>query len=174
MSGGTHRALPSVDASGLGLQQPEQPTSRGRAPDGGDSHAAQQEGGGDQPRSLVAPPLAVARVAGRTNPYSRGRATTLSQRGIVHRWRWADDESEQSMFVLGAASSYAFSGKRLEAILRPGLELEQQALLRMAQGEEHAPISQHTSAGGVSALKQHLENCTASAVRVAWRSLVAV
>eukprot|EP01046_Picozoa_sp_COSAG06_P038143 COSAG06_NODE_4378_length_4316_cov_1.604221_1_plen_578_part_10 len=153
MSGDTHRALPSADASGLGLQQPEQPTSRGRAPDGGDSHAAQQEGGGDQPRSLVAPPLAVARVAGRTNPYSRGRATTLSQRGIVHRWRWADDESEQSMFVLGAASSYTFSGKRLEAILRPGLELEQQALLRMAQGEEHAPISQHTSAGGVSALE---------------------
>lgn len=102
------------------------------------------------------PPLAVGRFAGRTNPHSAGRATTLSQRGILHKWRWADTLQEQPMYVLGAASSYAFSGKRLAQVLRSGFELEREALLRMAEGEEYAPLSQHTSAGGVDALEPFL------------------
>eukprot|EP01043_Picozoa_sp_COSAG02_P066308 COSAG02_NODE_10276_length_1980_cov_0.836789_2_plen_541_part_01 len=114
-----------------------------------------EDGSADAARQ-VEPTLAKARFAGRDNPHSTGRATTLSQRGIVHKWRWADDLSEQTMYVLGAASSYAFSGKRLEKVLRPGFDLEKQALLQMASEEEHAPLSQHTSAGGVDALEPFL------------------
>jgi len=110
-------------------------------------------GGDDAPRPVGDLPLAVARFAGRTNPYSAGRATTLSQRGIVHKWRWADDSSEQMMYVLGAASSYAFSGQRLEKVLRPGFEREREALQQMARGEDYTPLSQHTSAGGVDSLE---------------------
>ena len=102
------------------------------------------------------PALLSTRLAGRLNPHDSGWATTLSQRGIVHRWRWADDGSEQSMHVLGAASSFAFSGPRLASILRPGLELEQRALTQMALGQSHEPVSQHTSAGGVAALTPFL------------------
>lgn len=113
------------------------------------------DGGEDAPKAVEAS-LTKARFAGRDNPHSAGRATTLSQKGIVHKWRWADDLSEQTMYVLGAASSYAFSGKRLEKVLRSGFELEQKALLQMANGEAHAPLSQHTSAGGVDALEPFL------------------
>lgn len=127
------------------------------AGNGGSEGGREAVEGGAAVAEAATLPAAVSRCAGRTNPYScAGRATTISQRGIVHKWRWADDGTEQSMYVLGAASSYAFSGKRLESVLRSGFELEREALLQMACGQEHAPLSQHTSAGGVDALESFI------------------
>lgn len=102
-------------------------------------------------------------VVGRTDPHGRQHATTIAQSGIVHRWRWTDDGSTQSVYVLGGASSVAFSGDRLATILRPGLDLQNDAMARLSRGDPHVPLSLHTSAGGtralepfVAALQRHL------------------
>ena len=96
-------------------------------------------------------------VVGRLPNDSSLRAVTLSQNGIVHRWRWLDDGSEQDMLVLGAGASVAFSGPRLAEALEEGLRSQQEAVARLASGEPHAPLSLHTSAGGTTALEPFVE-----------------
>ena len=104
-----------------------------------------------------------AAVIGRLPNDSPQRAITLSQNGIVHRWRWVDDGSEQDMLVLGAGASVSFSGPRLAAVLREATSAQVDAVERLAAGDPHAPLSLHTSAGGtpemgpfVDALRPHL------------------
>eukprot|EP01043_Picozoa_sp_COSAG02_P008739 COSAG02_NODE_285_length_25646_cov_10.858143_14_plen_565_part_00 len=118
------------------------------------------EGGSE---GLVSPLGAGSAVIGRLPNDSPQRAITLSQNGIVHRWRWADDGSEQDMLVLGAGASVSFSGPRLAAVLEEAARAQMNAVERLAAGEPHAPLSLHTSAGGtpemgpfVDALRPHL------------------
>jgi 4-aminobutyrate aminotransferase-like enzyme len=96
-------------------------------------------------------------VVGRLPNDSPQRAVTLSQNGIIHRWRWLDDGSEQDMLVLGAGASVAFSGARLAEVLEDGLLSQQEAVARLASGEPHAPLSLHTSAGGTTELEPFAE-----------------
>ena len=96
-------------------------------------------------------------VVGRLPNDSPQRAVTLSQNGIIHRWRWLDDGSEQDMLVLGAGASVAFSGARLAEVLEEGLLSQQEAVARLASGEPHAPLSLHTSAGGTTELEPFAE-----------------
>lgn len=106
---------------------------------------------------------AAAAVVGRLPNDSPQRAVTLSQQGLAHRWRWADDGSEQEVLVLGAGASVSFSGPRLAAVLGEATRAQADAVERLAAGEPHVPLSLHTSAGGtaemapfVEALRPHL------------------
>ena len=77
-------------------------------------------------------------------PNDAPNAIALSQNGIVHRWRWADDGSEQDMLVLGAGASVSFSGAAGGGP-QGSRKSADECSERLAAGEPHAPLAAHLS-----------------------------